>query len=246
MAQFWGTHLFSPVILCRLQQTAPDHQPRLFECSNKTGRFIVTEVTQFTQDDLSEDDVMLLDTWDQVWGDAVCETNLLGEGCQSSFGFRGHIQPRWMSSGIINIIMRKSSNGLDWTSLWASFGPHALCLTPHFFMVWVPSSHILTDGCYVLMLVHLSQYNFALEVCFVLFFFATFAVVPLDWQRGKWGRTQRSCGHMSGVSTHSPGQQRPRHTHHPGQAGLRTTHLHWLVHSLGFGQMEREFFGVLV
>uniref|UniRef100_A0AAX7U5J2 HP domain-containing protein n=1 Tax=Astatotilapia calliptera TaxID=8154 RepID=A0AAX7U5J2_ASTCA len=42
-------------------------QPRLFECSNKTGRFIVTEVTHFIQDDLSEDDVMLLDTWDQVF-----------------------------------------------------------------------------------------------------------------------------------------------------------------------------------
>ncbi|XP_019942077.2 advillin [Paralichthys olivaceus] len=51
----------------RLQQEVLDHQPRLFECSNKTGRFIVTEVTQFTQDDLSEDDVMLLDTWDQVF-----------------------------------------------------------------------------------------------------------------------------------------------------------------------------------
>ncbi|KAM3622019.1 uncharacterized protein V6R79_019250 [Siganus canaliculatus] len=50
----------------RLQQMVLDHQPRLFECSNKTGRFIVTEVTQFTQDDLNEDDVMLLDTWDQV------------------------------------------------------------------------------------------------------------------------------------------------------------------------------------
>ncbi|KAK5872261.1 hypothetical protein PBY51_012977 [Eleginops maclovinus] len=50
----------------RLQETVLDHQPRLFECSNKTGRFILNEVMQFTQDDLNEDDVMLLDTWDQV------------------------------------------------------------------------------------------------------------------------------------------------------------------------------------
>ncbi|XP_060108858.1 advillin [Heteronotia binoei] len=51
----------------RLHQVIPDHPPRLFECSNKTGRFIVTEITGFTQDDLSESDVMLLDTWDQIF-----------------------------------------------------------------------------------------------------------------------------------------------------------------------------------
>ena len=63
----------SCLLFQRLQQEVLDHQPRLFECSNKTGRFIVTEVTQFTQDDLSEDDVMLLDTWDQVMS-VLCRT----------------------------------------------------------------------------------------------------------------------------------------------------------------------------
>ncbi|XP_032276276.1 advillin [Phoca vitulina] len=51
----------------RLQQEILDVQPRLFECSNKTGRFVVTEITDFTQDDLNPGDVMLLDTWDQVF-----------------------------------------------------------------------------------------------------------------------------------------------------------------------------------
>ncbi|NWV34362.1 VILI protein, partial [Grantiella picta] len=51
----------------RLQEESPSVSPRLFECSNKTGTFLATEIIDFTQDDLEENDVYLLDTWDQVF-----------------------------------------------------------------------------------------------------------------------------------------------------------------------------------
>uniref|UniRef100_A0A4W6FB52 Gelsolin n=1 Tax=Lates calcarifer TaxID=8187 RepID=A0A4W6FB52_LATCA len=52
----------------RLKNQMEAHPPRLFACSNKTGNFLMEEVPgELTQDDLAPDDVMILDTWDQVF-----------------------------------------------------------------------------------------------------------------------------------------------------------------------------------
>ncbi|XP_072009940.1 villin-like protein isoform X2 [Engystomops pustulosus] len=51
----------------RFQETVVQYKPRLFECSNQTGRFIMTEVVDFAQSDLDEDDVMMLDTWEELF-----------------------------------------------------------------------------------------------------------------------------------------------------------------------------------
>jgi len=43
------------------------HEPRLFHASNVSGHFKVEEVFDFSQDDLINDDVMLLDTFEAVY-----------------------------------------------------------------------------------------------------------------------------------------------------------------------------------
>ncbi|XP_042192289.1 villin-1-like [Callorhinchus milii] len=68
-ANFWAV-LGGKAPYCNDKRFHEEHQmvsPRLFECSNQTGRFIATEIMDFDQEDLDEDDVMLLDTWDQVF-----------------------------------------------------------------------------------------------------------------------------------------------------------------------------------
>ncbi|XP_051552635.1 gelsolin-like [Myxocyprinus asiaticus] len=52
----------------RLKNKMDTHPPRLFACSNKTGTFLIEEVPgEMTQEDLAPDDIMILDTWDQVF-----------------------------------------------------------------------------------------------------------------------------------------------------------------------------------
>jgi hypothetical protein len=50
-----------------LEQEVPERPPRLFQCSNASGKFRVEEVPDFTQEDLVEEDVMILDTYDEVF-----------------------------------------------------------------------------------------------------------------------------------------------------------------------------------
>ncbi|XP_069174423.1 villin-1 isoform X2 [Procambarus clarkii] len=51
----------------RLREDNHTHPPRLFQCSNASGVFRAEEVINFSQADLTEDDVMLLDTWDTIF-----------------------------------------------------------------------------------------------------------------------------------------------------------------------------------
>ncbi|XP_013379708.1 advillin-like [Lingula anatina] len=51
----------------RLQEEAPPREPRLFQCSNASGKFLVEDIPDFIQQDLVPDDVMILDTFDTIF-----------------------------------------------------------------------------------------------------------------------------------------------------------------------------------
>lgn len=50
-----------------LEEVVPTVAPRLFQCSNASGRFTVEEIFDFAQSDLIQEDVMILDTYAQVF-----------------------------------------------------------------------------------------------------------------------------------------------------------------------------------
>ncbi|XP_054103184.2 villin-like protein isoform X4 [Callithrix jacchus] len=51
----------------RLPEEVPSIQPRLFECSSQMGCLVLAEVVFFSQEDLGPYDVMLLDTWQEIF-----------------------------------------------------------------------------------------------------------------------------------------------------------------------------------
>lgn len=51
----------------RLKEQQSTHPPRLFQCSNASGVFKAEENINFSQADLMDDDVMLLDAWDTIF-----------------------------------------------------------------------------------------------------------------------------------------------------------------------------------
>jgi len=48
-------------------EAIPDFEPRLFQCSNVTGNLEVEEIFNFSQEDLISEDVMILDSWNEVY-----------------------------------------------------------------------------------------------------------------------------------------------------------------------------------
>ncbi|XP_058513048.1 villin-like protein isoform X1 [Ochotona princeps] len=58
----------------RLPEEVTGFQPRLFECSSLSGRLVLSEVAFFSQEDLDKHDILLLDTWQEIFlwlGDAA-------------------------------------------------------------------------------------------------------------------------------------------------------------------------------
>ncbi|XP_044893820.1 villin-like protein isoform X4 [Felis catus] len=51
----------------RLPEDVSGFQPRLFECSSHAGHLVLTEMVFFSQEDLDKYDIMLLDTWQEIF-----------------------------------------------------------------------------------------------------------------------------------------------------------------------------------
>uniref|UniRef100_A0ACB8FW99 Uncharacterized protein n=1 Tax=Sphaerodactylus townsendi TaxID=933632 RepID=A0ACB8FW99_9SAUR len=109
----------------RFQEPAPHYQPRLFECSNQTGQFIMTEIVDFCQDDLDEDDVMLLDTWDEIflWVGKAANNYEKSESVSAASEYlKTHPAGRDLATPII--MVKQGHEPLNFTGWFAAWDPY--------------------------------------------------------------------------------------------------------------------------
>ncbi|XP_071754784.2 advillin isoform X1 [Centroberyx gerrardi] len=109
----------------RLQKEEPPHSARLFECSNQTGRFRMAEVDDFAQSDLDEEDVMLLDTWEEIflWIGNAANQYETKEACNSALGYlRTHPAGRDPDTPIISV--KQGYEPPTFTGWFNAWDPH--------------------------------------------------------------------------------------------------------------------------
>ncbi|KAK2523963.1 Vill [Columba livia] len=109
----------------RFQEQVAHYQPRLFECSNQTGRFIMTEVVGFCQEDLDEDDVMLLDTWEEIflWIGKASNTYEKNEAIASAKEYlKTHPAGRDLATPII--LVKQGYEPLNFTGWFNAWDPY--------------------------------------------------------------------------------------------------------------------------
>uniref|UniRef100_A0A8C0B9E4 Villin like n=1 Tax=Buteo japonicus TaxID=224669 RepID=A0A8C0B9E4_9AVES len=109
----------------RFQEQITHYQPRLFECSNQTGRFIMTEVVGFCQEDLDEDDVMLLDTWEEIflWVGKASNTYERNEAIASAKEYlKTHPAGRDLATPII--LVKQGYEPLNFTGWFNAWDPY--------------------------------------------------------------------------------------------------------------------------
>uniref|UniRef100_A0A8D2LHS8 Villin like n=1 Tax=Varanus komodoensis TaxID=61221 RepID=A0A8D2LHS8_VARKO len=109
----------------RFQEQTTHYQPRLFECSNQTGRFIMTEIVDFGQDDLDEDDVMLLDTWEEVflWIGKAANNNEKQESISSAKEYlKTHPAGRDLATPIV--LVKQGHEPLNFTGWFTAWDPY--------------------------------------------------------------------------------------------------------------------------